>query len=293
MKMFAGSITILGGTPANSRGMNVYENSYTAASVAAFAEGYGASVKAGQTPQQAVEENKEKLKKSNVSYIKPERIVSYEVGYKGMLGKNLLADVNFYYSSYQDFISNQVVIRPESPVLDENGEISAVGAAEVLNGKSQTFQLYTNTPDRVSTQGATLGLTYYLPKGYLLSGNGTWAAFDLKNANPNNIPAFNTPRYKSNLSVSNANAFRNIGFNVAWHWQDAFDWVGSFNELQPGRIRAYHLLDAQVSYRVPALKSIFKLGASNLTNQYIVQAYGSPAVGGLYYFSITCDELLR
>jgi outer membrane receptor protein involved in Fe transport len=293
MKMFAGAITILGGTEANSRGMNVHENSYTAASVAAFSEAYGAAIKAGQTPQQAIEANKGKLLKSNVAYIKPEQITSYEVGYKGSLTKRLLADVNFYYSSYQDFISNQVVVRTPSPVLTESGQVNPEGAAEVLNGKSQTFQLYTNTSDQVSTQGISLGLTYYFPKGYVLSGNGTWADFNLRNANPNNIPAFNTPRYKSNLSLSNANVYRNLGFNVAWHWQDAFDWVGSFNELQPGRIQAYHLLDAQVSYKVPALKSIFKLGASNLTNQYIVQAYGSPAVGGLYYFSITFDELLR
>ncbi|MFN3851843.1 MAG: hypothetical protein ACK4NY_20565 [Spirosomataceae bacterium] len=93
--------------------------------------------------------------------------------------------------------------------------------------------------------------------------------------------------------MSNSKLTEKIGFSVAWHWQSAFDWYGTFNSLNPGRINAYSLLDAQVSYKIPSLKSVIKLGASNLTNQYIVQAYGSPSVGGLYYLSLNFDELLK
>jgi outer membrane receptor protein involved in Fe transport len=293
IKLFAGPITILGGVPNNSKGMNVYENTFTASSVGAFGGAFGADVGAGTPPPQAIEQNKDKLQKSNVAYIKPERIESYEIGYKGLLGRKLIVDLNYFYSSYTDFILNQVVIQPQSSVLNADGSINSQAASDLLSGKSQAYQLFTNAKDKVSVQGSTLGLTYYLPGNFVLSGNATWTEFNLKDANPNNIPAFNTPTYKTNMSVANPNVFRNVGFNVAWHWQDAFNWVGSFNDLQPGRIQAYHMLDAQISYKVPAIKSILKVGASNLTNQYIVQAYGSPAVGGLYYVSITFDELLR
>jgi hypothetical protein len=109
-------------------------------------------------------------------------------------------------------------------------------------------------------------------------------------ANPNNIPAFNTPTWKSNVTFSNPKLTDKLGFSVAWHWQTAFDWYGTFTELRPGRIGAYNLLDAQVSYTVPSLKTKIKLGAANLTNQYVVQAYGSPAVGGMYYISLNFDE---
>jgi outer membrane receptor protein involved in Fe transport len=294
----AGVITILGGVPANSRGTNVYENSFTAASAGAFGAGFGADLQKGLSPQQAIANNKDKLQQSNVAYIKPERVESFEVGYKGLLTSRLFLDANYYFSSYRDFILNQVVIRPDNPVLLADGTVNPAAAADVLNNASSTptsrlFQLYTNAQDRVTSQGATLGLTYALPKGYSLGGNGTWATFDLRNANPNDIPAFNTPRYKSNVTFGNRNVFRNLGFNLAWHWQDAYDWFGSFNELRPGRIPAYHMLDAQVSYQVKSLKSVIKLGANNLTNQRIVQVYGSPAVGDLYYVSITFDELLH
>jgi hypothetical protein len=41
------------------------------------------------------------------------------------------------------------------------------------------------------------------------------------------------------------------------------------------------------------MKTTVKIGANNLTNQKIVQAYGSPAVRGLYFVSLTFDEMMR
>lgn len=286
IKLNVGPITILGGAPSNSAGMNVYENSYTAASVNKFGAGFGADVgKVG--PQQAVMNNKDKLQKSAVPYIAPERVNSFEIGYRGILTSNLSVDANYYCGVYNNFILNTVVLRPNSPVLGADGTPNPAAAQDILNGRVQAFQLYTNAPDKVSAQGATLGLTYRSPGGYQVGANGTWSAFDIRNADPNNVAAFNTPRLKTNVTLGHRNVLPNVGFNVAWHWQEAFDWVGSFNALIPGRVPAYHLLDAQVSYRLPAYKTTLKLGASNLTNQYIVQAYGSPAVGGLYYLSLT------
>ncbi|GAB3720980.1 TonB-dependent receptor [Spirosoma lituiforme] len=285
IKLNVGPITILGGAPSNSAGMNVYENSYIAASVNQFGAGFGADVgKVG--PQQAVLNNKDKLQKSNVPYIAPERVNSFEVGYRGLLSSNLSVDANYYYGVYTNFILNSVVLRPESPVLGSDSKPNAAAAQDILSGRVQAFQLYTNAPDKVSSQGATLGLTYRTPGGYQIGTNGTWSAFNIRNADPNNVAAFNTPRFKTNVTLGHRSLLPNVGFNVAWHWQESFDWVSSFNALIPGRVPAYHLLDAQVNYRVSSLNTVIKLGANNLTNQYVVQAYGSPAVGGLYYVSL-------
>jgi outer membrane receptor protein involved in Fe transport len=292
IKLNVGPITILGGAPSNSAGMNVYENSYTAASVNQFGAGFGADVnKVG--PQQAVLNNKDRLQQSKVPYIAPERVNSFEVGYRGLLSSNLSVDANYYYGVYTNFILNTVVLRPNSPVLGSDGKPNPAAAQDILSGRVQAFQLYTNAPDDVSAQGATLGLTYRTGGGYQISTNGTWSAFNIRNADPNNVAAFNTPRFKTNVTLGHRSLTPNLGFNVAWHWQESFDWVSSFNALIPGRVPAYHLLDAQVSYRVPSLKTVVKLGATNLTNQYVVQAYGSPAVGGLYYVSLVFDQGLK
>jgi len=293
IKLNVGPIIILGGAPVNSQGLNAYENSFTSASVGAFGAAFGKDVASGVAFPQALANNKDKLVKSNVPYIKSEKVKSYEIGYKGILGSKLLLDVNYYFSEYTDFLINAVVIRPTSNVLLPDGAINTAAAGEILSGKIQAFQLYTNAADKVSIQGATAGITYSLPKNYRVNANTTWAAFNIRDANPNNIPAFNTPKWKSNLVLSNSKVTDKIGFSVAWHWQQSFDWYGTFNENRPGRIASYSLLDAQVSYRVPALKTVIKLGASNLTNKYIVQAYGSPAVGGLYYLSLNFDQLFR
>jgi outer membrane receptor protein involved in Fe transport len=293
IKLNVGPIIILGGAPVNSAGLNAYENSVTIASFSAFASAFGADMQKGIPFPQAVANNKDKLVKSNVPYIKSEKVKSYEVGYKGLLGKKLLFDINYYYSQYTDFMINTVVARAKSSILLPDGSVNPAAAGELLGADRQLFQLYTNAADKVSIQGVSAGLTYSLPKNYKITANATWIDFNLKNADPNNIPAFNTPEWKSNVMLGNARLTDRIGFNVAWHWQSAFDWYGTFTEMRPGAVKAYNLLDAQVSYRLPSLKTTVKLGGSNITNQYIVQAYGSPAVGGLYYVSLNFDQLFR
>lgn len=293
IKLNVGPIIILGGAPVNSAGLNAYSNSVTIASFSAFAAAFGADMQKGIPFPQAVANNKDKLVKSDVPYIKSEKVKSYEVGYKGLIAKQLLVDVNYYYSRYTDFMINTVVAAAPSNILSADGSVNQAAAMELLGSGRQLYQLYTNAQDQVSIQGVSAGLTYSLPKNYKLSANATWIDFNLGDADANNIPAFNTPKWKTNVMFGNARLTDRIGFNVAWHWQEAFDWYGTFTEMRPGLVNAYNLLDAQVSYRIPSLKTIVKLGGSNITNKYIVQAYGSPAVGGLYYVSLNFDEIFR
>ena len=293
IKLNAGPITILGGVPDNSKGMDVYQNSFTSTSLGPFFGAFGAAVAGGASPPQAVDQTKDLLVKSDVAYIKPERVKVTEVGYKGLINNSLLIDANFYYSIYNDFLLNQVVMEPQSPVLGTDGKVNPQAAFDLLNGKSHLYQLYTNAKDRVTAQGATLGLTYVMPKSYTLGGNVTYASFNLHNANPNDIPAFNTPKYRTTVTFGNAKVTDKIGFNVAWRWQDAYDWTSTFNQLRPGRIDAFSLVDAQVSYKILPIKSIIKIGGTNIFNNRVYQAYGSPSIGAVYYVSLTFDELLR
>jgi outer membrane receptor protein involved in Fe transport len=288
-----GPITILGGAPNNSAGLNVYENSFTAASVNVFGPAVGAAIGGGTPPPVAINQNKDLLVKSNVAYIKPEQQKAFEVGYKGLINEKLLVDLNYYYSSYTDFILNTVVLRPTSPVLGADGKINPAAAAEVAARTVSAFQLYTNAQDKVSAQGASFGLTYLLNGGYILGGNATWSDFNLGSANINNIAQFNTPKYSTNATFGNANVGGDFGFNVAWHWQSAFDWYGTFNGVRPGRINAYSMVDAQINKKIPSVNTTIKLGGSNILNKYVSQSYGSPAVGAIYYVSLVFDNPLK
>jgi iron complex outermembrane recepter protein len=290
IKLNAGPITILGGAMDNIAGTGAYENTYTAASIDPFMGAYYGALAGGATPDQAIMAAKGQLVKSNVAYLKPERIKAFEIGYKGFLANTLIVDVNYYFSSYRDFLLNQVVMQPQSPVLGADGLVNPDAAADLVAGRRHAFQLYTNAADRVTSQGATLGLTFLLPRGYTLGANGTWATFDLHNANPNDIPAFNTPTYRTTVTASNNAIAKNLGFSVAWRWQDAFQWTGTFNQLRPGPVDAYSIVDAQVSYKVVPVKTTVKLGANNLSNNQVYQAFGSPTIGGVYYVSLTFNQ---
>lgn len=292
IKLNAGPITILGGAPDNIAGTGAYDNSFTIASVDAFFAGFEQSLQQGAAFPDAVMANKDRLVKSNVPALRPEQIKVFEIGYKGLLNNKLLVDANYYYSSYNDFLLNQVVLRPNEPVLAPDGTINPAAAFDLPGRRAHAFQLYTNAEDRVSSQGATLGLSYLLGKGYTLGGNWTWSDFDLRDANPNNIPAFNTPKNRTTVTFGKSSS-KNIGFNIAWRWQSAFDWTSTFNQMRPGRIDAYSIVDAQVNYKIPSLKSMVKLGANNIFNHQIYQAFGSPSIGAIYYVSVTFDELFR
>lgn len=293
IKLNVGPITILGGAPANSAGMNVYENSFTAASAGVFGPAVGAAIAGGATPQQAVMQNKDLLVKSNVAYIKPEQQKAFEIGYKGLIDDKVLVDLNYYHSSYTDFLLNTVVLRPTNAVLGADGKINPAAAGEVAAQTVSAFQLYTNAQDKVSAQGVSAGITYLLDKGYVLGGNATWSDFNLGKANINNIAQFNTPKYSTNATFGNANAYKNFGFNVAWHWQSAFDWYGTFNGVRPGRINAYSMVDLQINKKIPMAHTTVKLGGSNIFNKHISQAYGSPAVGAIYYMALVFDSPLK
>ena len=289
----AGPITILGGVPDNSEGLTVYQNSFTTASLGPFFGAFQQALQQGATPQDAVMQAKDLLVKSDVAYIKPERVKVFEIGYKGLFNNNLVLDVNYYFSSYTDFLLNQVVMEPQSSVLAPDGSINPQAAMDLLNGDSHLYQLYTNAADVVTAQGATLGVTYSLPKNYVIGANLTLATFDIKDANPNNVPGFNTPKYKTVVTFGNSKITENLGFNVAWRWQDTYEWYGTFNQLRPGTIEAFSIVDAQVSYKLIPIKSMIKIGANNLFNNQVYQAYGSPSIGAIYYVSLTFDQLLR
>ncbi len=294
IKLDVGPIIILGGAPNNVKGTGAYENSVYASSLGPFFGNFQQLLQSGTPFPDAVIQSKDLLVKSDVPRIKPEQTTCYEIGYKGIFGKKLMVDVNYHYSTYTDFLINTVVMRVDSAdVLLPDGSVNPQAAFNIVEGKTRLFQLYTNASDEVAAQGATLGLTYSLPNNYRANFNTTWAKFDLKDANPDNIPDFNTPAWKTNFGLSNDRLTDRLGFAVAWHWQQAFDWYGTFTQLQPGEVKAYNLIDAQVSYRIPNLKTTLKIGASNLTNQKIVQAYGSPAVRGLYFISLTFDEMMK
>ncbi len=213
-------------------------------------------------------------KQTQFETLRPESVRSFELGYKGLLAdKKLLIDVYGYTGKYTDFIVRTIEGRPYS------GNPADINFSDP--NKQQSFSVPSNSATKVKTYGFGIGIDYRIAGNFVFSGS---LASDELGDIPSGIASFNAPRYRTNVALGNsAFGFENrLGFNVAYKWQDGFYYEGDFAN---GFIPAIHTVDAQVSFKLPNIKSVIKLGANNLLNDYYRNAAGNPSIGGLYYVS--------
>lgn len=247
---------------------DTYENSFSKSSVNAFRASNFADTSLLET--------------GNPDPITPEQISAFELGYRGQIGKFTI-DLSGYYNTFQDFIATERVIVTFSK--DETN--LQASATEIRNGDSQEFQAYTNSTANVNSYGATLGVNTRILGNFDLGVNYTFADFDFDEASdPDFRPGFNTPKHKVKASFGNEELFKNFGFNVNYRWSDAFFWQASFAD---GDVPAYTVLDAQINYSIPKIKSVFKIGGSNLLANEYFTAVGTGLVGSIYYLSWTIN----
>ncbi len=199
--------------------------------------------------------------------LKPETARSFEVGYKGLIANKLLIDAYSYFGKYLDFLGRNALYQPAT---------------------GQVFSTVVNSSTEVKTHGFGLGIDYQLPKSYSLF-------FNIYSDVITDVPLgfqsfFNTPQYRLNAGFSNEGLGKSkrLGFNAILRWQDSYNWDG---ELANGPIKAFSTIDAQVNYKFKKIKSMVKLGGTNILNRYYQNAYGNPKIGGLYYLSVGYNVL--
>jgi len=239
-------------------GRDAYENAYSTASLQAGAP-------------EAI----------NTPLVQPEEITAFEAGYRGQVGKFTI-DLSGYYNSYSNFLANTTTA---VPFYGEAGD-GGLSLLALQNGDYQVYQTYTNSEADINSYGGTVGVDTKLGN-FNLGVNYTFAELDIDEGKyPNLRTNFNTPKHKVKASFGNAALFENFGFNVNYRWSDTYYWEASFAD---GQIPAYTVLDAQVNYSVPSMKSIFKLGGSNLLGDEYYTAIGTGFIGSIYYLSWTIN----
>lgn len=283
---------LLGGLPHNAEKYSIFDNTYSIFSVMNFTENF---IQTG-TPDLSLLQAFDSWEP-----VKPEQIQVFEIGYRGVIDEKLMVDVNYYYNIYDDFITQTQFRRSvnyteegapvSTSVTDMDPQKAGQAISSLLNGDFRnTFSIYTNVDQSVNSQGAALGLEYLLPQNYKIGGNYSWNKLDEASMPDNYLNNYNTPEHIVNLSFSNRKVVDNFGFNIGWRWQTEFEWQSSFAQ---GTVPAYNSLDLQVSYTMPELNSVIKVGGSNIMNNYYIANYGSPSIGAIYYVSVMFDEMLR
>lgn len=260
----------------NLTGRDAYENSYTLASIGAFtASGNPADLEVAQ-----------------IDFVKPEQVTAFEFGYRGVV-KKWVIDFSTYYNIYKDFIGNKTVVSPYYGKVDFSDGVYPVpgqgdtpkAVVALASGDYQAFQTYTNSKADISSYGAAIGLSTKVFGNYDLGFNYTWAKFDFdQSTDPDYEAGFNTPEHKVKVSFGNNNIGHNFGFRLDARWNDAYLWESTFiDAILPARTT----VDAQVTYAMPNLKSILKLGASNLMGHEYQSAPGAGTIGSQIYASWT------
>ena len=214
----------------------------------------------------------------NVPSISPEKVKSFEIGYRTTLFDNTFVDMSYYFSFYNDFIGYQIGVR------------SDFDATTGIPKNTQAYRVASNAASQVTTQGFSIGFNHYFAKYFQLAGNYSWNILNTKTDDPI-IPAFNTPPHKFNISISGRDVkimnTYNFSFNINYKWINGFTFEGS--PQFTGSIPTYDLLDAQVSYVFPKANTTLKVGASNVLDKRQFQTYGGPRIGRMAYVSLLYD----
>lgn len=264
-----------GGSSVVMTGLNAYNNSYTASSV-------GALTATG---------NPGLLKKTNVNYVKPEQVKAFELGYRSFVS-NFSVDINGYYNIYNDFIGNLNVVAPfYGTAVDSPNPATDVEGAKSLhalqNGNYRVYQLYTNTNVEIKSLGFGLGLSRKVYKDFEVGVNYNYAEFNFdQEKDPSFEAGFNTPKHRVKASFGNEKLFENFGFNVSGRWNNAYLWQST---MVDGMIDAATVIDAQINYGIPKLKSTLKIGASNIGGKEYAQVLGAGLIGQQYFASWTIN----
>ena len=269
----------IGGTQVLTGDM-AYNNSWTVSSLEAF----------------AVSGNPADLKKSNIAFVAPEYVTAYDVGYRGVIA-GVSIDVNAYYNKYEDFIASKNAAAPLygnvnlsdmvdlGPVTGGAAGITPISLIAVGNGDYKGVAFDSNSDSDISSYGLGIGLSKKVMNGFDLGFNYSYAKFEeAGGSDPDFEAGFNTPEHKVKVQFGKTDLFKNFGFNVNYRWQDEFLWQSSYYD---GMVEARSVVDAQINYTIPNLKSVIKLGGANLGGKEYFSAPGVGATGSQFYLSWT------
>ena len=233
----------------NFTGQQIFDQSFTIASVQKFRQSG----------------NRADLVRITSEYVKQEEIQSYEIGYRGLIGK-IDVDFNVFHNEYTDFSA-------------------ALPAFSLATQKVYSF--YSNSDGKVTSTGMGLGLNYRIGGHLRFGGSLSWQNFGIGDSNRNLEYGFNTPKISTKTSFGTRKMINDTwGFSLDYRWSDSYLWESTFAD---GKIGSRSVVDAQVSYKISPWKSIFKIGGSNILNDEYAVAPGAGKVGAVYYASWTID----
>ncbi len=231
----------------------------------------------------------------DVAPIRPEKVRTFELGYRTTLWNRLYLDAGYYYNFYTDFIGYNL------------GLVAPVSSGILDVTRIRVYRVAANSTNQVTTQGFAIGMNCYFRTYFQISGNYSWNKLNKLDVEDPIIPAFNTPEHKFNLGISGRDlpllGLKRTGFSLNYKWIQGFLFEGS--PQFTGFIPTYDMVDAQWNVNFERIHTTFKIGVSNLFgikplfedspsgesrlkaafNNRNFQTYGGPRIGRMAYIS--------
>ncbi|MFC6222251.1 TonB-dependent receptor [Hymenobacter artigasi] len=212
-----------------------------------------------------------------------EEVNSYEVGYRAELFKKLYIDVDYFYSTYNNFIATQNFVGRLDGTRPAPAELATTNAS---GSNVRVIQIAANVDQRVQSQGAGVTLSYAFAPGLTLNGNYSYNDLITKDFKAGTQSFFNTPKHKFNFGIDGQLLNRALSYNVNYRWVDSFVYESTF---ATGTVSTAQTVDAQLGYTLKALHTTLQAGVTNLFDTANLQVYGAPSYGRIGYFGLLFD----
>ena len=265
--LFAGDVTLLGTSPDNISRYNgtvllannepmiftgeyVFNNAYTQGGAAA-----------------------------NLQHVKAEKISSFDLGYR-FKGKGLTLDISGYVTNYTDKIGSTNVYVPA--LADLAGTPVATMANYRQLASYAIYQADSNSKEELRTYGFSGELIKALTSNFTLNVIYDYNKLDFTARTSEDFEAgYNTPEH--NIKAGLLGNFDKLSFNVSSRYTSEYYYEASFVD---GTIDARNVIDAQVSYDLPSINAVIKVGGNNIGGDEYFSVLGGGKIGSVYYTAI-------
>ena len=226
----------------------------------------------------------------------PQKVTSFELGYRGRLSRHVFATLDMYFNRKTDFVTALLPATAVNPHFQPWTAPSAVPPSErpalegvvrqALAGGPAEFGL-TRLPDGstaivvsfgnaglVLERGVELGVIGWLTKEIHLGGSYAYYDFDIKRQQQGDVLQPNTPRHKGTASLG-YEGHSGVDFQVSTRLVEGYRWVGGvFRGYVPSSVT----VDASAGYRFSNNLRLHAV-ATNVLNDRHFQVYGGSVEG--------------
>ena len=226
----------------------------------------------------------------------PERLTSYEVGYKGQISGRFYVTVDGFYNRVRDFVTSLLPATAVNPAFQrwtappqvpaaaraplENavrqalaGTTAEFGLTRLANGNTAIVVSYGNAGE-VNQWGAELGAAVSVSQSLQLSGSYALFDFDVQSAQAGDVLEPNTPKHKGTVSLA-YDGPQGFEFGVTARASTGYQWAAG---VYRGFIPASQFVNVNAAYQVNEKLRIHAV-ATNVFNQQRFQIFGGSVIG--------------